>query len=340
MPAEESVDQTNVVVIGAGPVGLACAIELKRVGVAAIVLEKGALVNSLVGYPTNMQFFSTPSLLEIGGHPFPTVRYKPIREDGIDYYRGVAVAEELDIRLGQRVRRVAGSEGMLTVETEQASFEARHVIVATGFFDEPVLLNVPGEELPHVTHYYKEPFEYALRDVVVIGAKNSAAKAALECYRYGARVTMLIRGDAVSDSVKYWIKPDLENRIAAGEITAFFNAATTSIDERFVHFDSVAETSDEPSLAAAGTTSSHSVPADVVLALTGYKPDYVFLEELGITFDDDVDRTPVLSDDFETSRRGIFMAGTVCGGLNTSRWFIENGRHHAALIAAVISERI
>lgn len=319
---------TDVIVVGAGPVGLACAIEVKRKGLSCIVLEKGVLVNSLVGYPTNMQFFSTPSLLEIGDHPFPTIRYKPIREDGIDYYRRVAESEALDIRLRNRVLSLDGSDGRFRVITNQGSFDARKVILATGFFDKPVMLDVPGESLSHVTHYYKEPFGYALQNVVVIGAKNSAAKAALECYRFGARVTVLVRGDKLSDSIKYWIKPDLENRIADGAIKARFGVTIESIDDASVTFREADGSRD-------------SVPADVVLAMTGYRPDYDFLGAMGIAIDEDDARTPLLDEHtFETSRRGLYMAGTVCGGLNTSRWFIENGRHHAQAIATSIERSL
>ena len=319
--------RTDVVVIGAGPVGIACAVEAQRVGLSCVVLEKGSLVNSLIGYPTNMQFFSTPQLLEIGDYPFPTLRYKPLREDGIDYYRSVAAAEDLDVRLHHRVTGLSGESGSFRVETDRGDFESAFVIVATGFFDLPNLLNVPGEELPHVSHYYKEPFGYAMQDVVIIGAKNSAAKAALECYRYGARVTLLVRGPAVSDSVKYWIKPDLENRIKGGEIKAHFNVSIESIDADHVHF--------------LVDGSSQSVHADVVFALTGYLPDFTLLERMGIGFADDPAKTPLLdAETNETSRPGVYMAGTVCGGRNTSRWFIENGRHHAKAIAADMKTKV
>ncbi len=316
---------SDVLVIGAGPVGLACAIEVQRVGKSCVVLEKGVLVNSLTGYPTNMQFFSTPSLLEIGDHPFPTLRYKPVREDGLDYYRRVTEAEGLDIRLRHAVTNVLGADGHFQVQTNRGVFTARKVIVATGFFDQPVLLNVPGEDSTHVTHYYKEPFAYALQDVVVIGAKNSAAKAALECYRFGARVTLIVRGKQLSDSIKYWLKPDLENRIAAGEIRAFFGHSVLAINTESV-------------LVADHTGHEQALKADVVLAMTGYKPDYAFLEQLDFEIADDQARTPLVDEStFETTRKGVYLAGTVCGGLNTSRWFIENGRHHAQLIAASIA---
>ena len=219
----------DVVIIGAGPVGLACAIEARRQGLQACVVDKGALVNSFVGYPTNMEFFSTPELMEIGDHPFTTVGYKPIREEAIEYYRRVAQAERLDVRLYERVLQVEGERGAFEVVTAKGRHAARHVVVATGFFDVPNLLGVPGEDLPKVTHYFKEPFPYVGQRVLVVGAKNSAAKAALACYRHGATVTLVVRGPAVSEGVKYWIRPDLENRIKEGSIAARFNTCVVEI---------------------------------------------------------------------------------------------------------------
>ncbi|PJJ53180.1 YpdA family putative bacillithiol disulfide reductase [Hymenobacter chitinivorans] len=315
----------DVVVIGAGPVGLACALEAQRRGLSVCVVDKGALVNSLVGYPTNMEFFSTPELLEIGGYPFPTAHYKPLREDALDYYRRVAVAENLTLRLYERVLRLTGTPGAYEVVTEKGTLATRFVIVATGFFDVPNRLGVPGEDAPHVSYYYKEPYAHMGQSVVIIGAKNSAAKAALQLVRAGAQVTLVVRGAAVSESVKYWIRPDLLNRIAEGRIRAFYHTTVQSIS-------------------AAGVTvvtpgGEQQLPADYVYALTGYRPDYSLLEALGVSFQDDAARTPTHNPEtFETNRLGVFLAGTVCGGLNTSRWFIENGRHHAAIIAARLAE--
>nr|WP_262923001.1 FAD-dependent oxidoreductase [Hymenobacter cellulosilyticus] len=219
----------DAVVIGAGPVGLACALEAQRRGLSVCVVDKGALVNSLVGYPTNMEFFSTPELLEIGGYPFPTAHYKPLREDALDYYRRVAVSEKLTLRLYERVLRLEGGPGAYEAVTEKGRLAARYVVVATGFFDVPNRLNVPGEDAPHVSYYYKEPYPHMGQHVVVIGAKNSAAKAALQLVRAGAQVTLVVRGAAVSDSVKYWIRPDLLNRIAEGRIRALYNTTVHSI---------------------------------------------------------------------------------------------------------------
>jgi thioredoxin reductase (NADPH) len=215
----------DVLVIGAGPVGLACAIEANRERLSARVVDKGALVNSIVGYPANMEFFSTPELIEIGGYPFPVQHYKPTREEAIEYYRGVAQREALDIHLHERVLDVRGERGDFTVVTDRGEHRAGHVIVSTGFFDQPNRLDVPGEDLPKVTHYYREPYPYIRQKVAVIGARNSAAKAALDCYRHGAEVTLIVRSAALSEKVKYWIRPDLENRIKEGSIRPYFSTA-------------------------------------------------------------------------------------------------------------------
>jgi thioredoxin reductase (NADPH) len=316
----------DVVVIGAGPVGLACAIEAARARLTARVVEQGALANSIVGYPARMEFFSTPDLLEIGGHPFPVQGYKPTREEGLEYYRTVAAREGLDLRLYERVTAIVGERGGFTVVTSKGAHAARHVIVAVGFYDVPNRLGVPGEDLPHVAHYYREPYAYVGQRVAIVGAKNSAAKAALDCYRHGAQVTMIVRGPAVSEKVKYWIRPDLENRIAEGSITAFFNTTVAEIRPS--------------SLVLMTPDGGREIASDWVLALTGYRPDYAFLEALGLAVRDDAFRTPVYEEaTFESSRPGVYLAGTVCGGLHTSRWFIENGRFHARQIVAHITGR-
>lgn len=311
----------DVLIIGAGPVGLACALETQRCGLRTAVVEKGALVNSIVGYPTNMEFFSTPELLEIGGYPFPTNHYKPLREDALDYYHRVATAEKLELRLHEKVLALRGEQGDFTVETDKGEIRTRNVVVATGFYDLPNPLHVPGEDLPIVSHYYKEPYQHATQNVVVVGAKNSSAKAALQLTRAGARVMLIVRGPAVSDSVKYWIRPDLVNRIAEGRITAHFNTTITAIRP-----DAVDVITPEGPLA---------IPTDFVYALTGYHPDEALLGRLGVEPDpQDEARAPLFDPaTHETTRPGLFVAGTVCGGRATSRWFIENGRHHAQLIA-------
>lgn len=315
---------TDVVVIGAGPVGLACAIAARREGLSARVVEKGPLVSSLLGYPTHMELFSTPELIEIGGHPFATQNYKPSREEAIDYYRGVARAEDLDLRLYERVIEVEGESDAFSVVTDKGRHACRRVVVAIGFFDLPNRLGLDGEEPPRVVHYYKEPYAYTGQRVAVVGAKNSAAKAALDCYRNGAEVTLIHRGAALSERIKYWIRPDLENRIKEGSIRAFMGTTVTAI---------------EPGRLRLSTPEGERVIGnDFVLAMTGYRPDYRFLDQLGIAAGDDAARTPVYDPvSFETNRPGVYLAGTVCGGLHTGRWFIENGRHHARQIARHIA---
>jgi len=324
-PPSTRFEPVDVLVVGAGPIGLACAIEVRRAGLAARVVEKGALVNALIGYPTGMEFFSTPELLEIGGHPLPTARYKPVREEAIDYYQTVARRERLDVRLYERVLRVDGEDDAFEVVTAKGVHPCRKVVVATGFFDQPNRLGVPGEDLPHVSHYYKEPYPYAGQRVVVVGAKNSSAKAALDLHRHGAAVTLVHRGAEVGPSVKYWIRPDLLNRIRDGAIRALFHTTVTAIRPGEVD--------------VAGPDGPATLPADFVLALTGYHPDFAFLETLGVRLDGP-SRVPAFDPEtMETNRPGLYLAGTVCGGYDTSRWFIENGRIHAAHLAAHIAGR-
>ena len=321
----------DVVIVGAGPVGLACAIEASREGLRPLLVDKGTLVNSIVGYPAGMEFFSTPELIEIGAYPFPVQQYKPTREEAIEYYRGVAAREHLDVRLYERVLQVDGDVGGFTVVTTKGRYASRHIVVAIGFFDQPNRLNVPGEDLPKVTHYYREPYPYVRQKVAIVGARNSAAKAALDCYRHGAEVTLVVRAPVLSDKIKYWIKPDLENRIKEGSIRAYFSTTVEAIRESSIVLSS-------PN----GVT---EIENDWELAMTGYHPDYSFLETLNIAIGGDEYRTPVYDEvTFETSRPGIYIAGTVCGGYRTGRWFIENGRFHAQQImkhiAGARTERI
>lgn len=316
----------DVTIIGAGPVGLACAIEARRAGLTARIIEKASLVNSIVGYPTGMEFFSTPDLIEIGGYPFPVQGYKPTREEAIEYYRGVTAREDLDVRLYERVLDLRGEVGDFELVTDKTTHRTAHVVLATGFFDVPNLLRVPGEELPKVSHYYREPYPYFRQKVAVIGAKNSAAKAALDLYRHGAQVTLIVRGPVLSETIKYWIRPDLENRIKEGSITALFDTVVREIRDTSILLE--------------GPDGVRELPNDFVLAMTGYRPDFSFLARLGLTFADDGWQTPVYDEaTFESTRPGLYVAGTVCGGLKTNRWFIENGRFHAQQIAQHIAGR-
>ncbi len=317
---------TDVVIVGGGPVGLACAIRAQREGLRALVVEKGTVAQSLTGYPVKMEFFSTPELIEIGGHPFPVHGHKPLREEAIEYYRRVAQNEGLALRLYERVLRVDGERDAFRVITDKDTIPARRVVAATGFFDHPNLLRIPGEDLPKVTHYYKEAYPYFGQRVAVIGARNSAAKAALDCCRHGARVTLLARGAELSNRIKYWIKPDLENRIAQGAIAARFNTVVREIRAS--------------SLVIEGPGGVEEIGNDFVLALTGYHPDYSFLKAVGVEIAGDEWNTPIFdAQTFETTRKGVYVAGTVCGGRRTGRWFIENGRVHAVQIMRHIAGR-
>lgn len=314
-------EAADLIVVGAGPVGLACAVEAKRAGLTARVLDKGALCNSLVGYPLRLEFFSTPELMEIGGHAFPCAGEKPLREEALEYYGRVAALEALDLRLFEPVVAIEGEDGAFTVRTARGAHRGRKVVVATGFFDVPNRLGVPGGDLPKVLHYWREPYPHRGRDVLVVGAKNSAAKAALSLHRHGARVTLCMRGDGPSPRIKYWIRPDLVNRVEEGSIRAYTRSTVARVEEGAVEL----ATPEGPVRLA----------NDLVFAMTGYRPDYGFLTDVaGIGLEDDDARTPRFDPTtFESDRAGVYLAGTVCGGLATSRWFIENGRFHAARIA-------
>lgn len=321
----------DVVVVGAGPTGLACGIELKKRGLRAILLEKGCIVNSIYHYPTNMVFFTTPELLEIGGLPMTSLGEKPTRVEALKYYRRVAGYFELDIRQYERVVRIDGDDGSFMVHTEDrcganGTYAARKVVLATGYYDRPNLLNVPGEQSPKVFHYYKEAHPYSNSDVAVVGGKNSAAIAALELYWSGARVTLIHRGARISESVKYWIKPNLENRIRSGEIRALFQSRIREIHPYHI----VVETPE-------GVLQLNN---DFVFAMTGYHPDLEFLARHGITLDPLTQRPKTDSETLESERKGIYLAGVLVAGMHTNEIFIENGRFHGVQIAEAISREL
>jgi thioredoxin reductase (NADPH) len=317
----------DIIIIGGGPIGLACGLEAKKAGLTYMILEKGALVNSLYNYPVNMMFFSTSERLEIGNVPFVSNNPKPVRNEALEYYRRVAASSGLYIKLFERVLNVEKTNGHYTVTTSKNDYLTDNIIVATGFYDLPYLLNVKGEELSRVSHYYKDPHFYAFQKVLVIGAANSAVDAALETWRKGASVTMVIKGSTMSDRVKYWVKPDIENRIVEGSIKAYFNSAVTEI-----------RTNDVDILTPGGLI---TVENDWVLAMTGYQPDLEFLRRLGIELSADGIFKPTYNDEtYETNVEGIYLAGVICGGMNTHRLFIENSRVHAEKIVAHISYEI
>jgi len=307
----------DILIIGAGPIGMACAIEAQKAGLSYLIIEKGALVNSLFNYPVFMTFFSTSQKLEIGGVPFVTINPKPNRNEAVEYYRRVAEKFNLNINLFETVKQVTKNEDIFEVSTSKASYTSNHVIVATGFYDVPLLMNVPGEALPKVTHYYKDPHLYAFQQVVVVGANNSGVDAALETYRKGAHVTMVIRSGELGPNVKYWVRPDIENRVKEGSITAHFNSELLEIRENEVDI----RTPD----------GIKTIPNDFVIAMTGYQPDFAMLRKFGIELPESL--CPAYNQEtMETNVKGLYLAGVVCGGLDTHKLFIENSRVHAEMI--------
>jgi thioredoxin reductase (NADPH) len=314
----------DVLVIGAGPTGLACGIEAKRAGFRVANIDKGCLVNSLYHYPANMTFFTTPELLEIGDIPFPSANQKPTRAEALEYYRKVSEHYALDVRQYERVEEVSGSDGQFAVVTNNLHgrihrYTAKKLILSTGYYDLPNLMDVPGEDLPKVFHYYREPHPFFDLDVVVVGAKNSAAIAALELWRHGARVTMVHRGPGIHNNVKYWIKPDIENRIKAGEVKAYFNTAVREITPESVLLQ-----------APDGEVRLRN---DYVFALTGYHPDFAFLEAIGVEFAGKEKRPVSDPQTLESNVKGVYLAGVIVAGMRTSEIFIENGRFHGKQIA-------
>ncbi len=329
----------DLIIVGGGPIGIACALEAKKAGLSYLILEKGCLVNSLYNYPANMTFFSTSERIEIGGIPFVSNNVKPVRNEALEYYRRVAVSNDVNIRLQEAVLRIQPLDAAATssflpgstaarfeVVSSRHTYTAANIIIATGFYDLPVLLNVPGEDLPKVTHYYKEPHFYAMQKVIVVGASNSSVDAALETWRKGAEVTMVIRGEAIGSRVKYWVKPDIENRIKEGSIKALFHSQITAIRQQEVDI----ETPD-------GIV---TLPNDYVIALTGYQPNFDFLRSSGIRLSDDSRLQPFYNPEtMETNVPHLYLAGVVCGGMNTHIWFIENSRIHAEMIIKNIMQR-
>ena len=321
----------DAIVIGAGPTGLACAIELEKLNCRTLVLDKGCLVNSIYHYPTNLVFFTTPELLEIGDIPMTSLNDKPNKIEALKYYRRVAQHYKLTIQQYEPVHSIEGSDGDFRVETtdrnnDPHTYSARKVVLATGYYDVANRLNVPGEDLPKVFHYYKDAHPFYNSDVVVVGAKNSAAIASLELLWYGARVTLIHRGPAISDSVKYWIKPNIENRIKSGEIAAYFHSHVRQITETSV----LVETPE-------GTI---ALKNDFVLALVGYQPDVEFLSKAGVQIDPKTRRPVMNMATLESERRGLYLAGVIVAGMHTSEIFIENGRFHGKIIAQSIADSV
>ncbi|WP_111308249.1 YpdA family putative bacillithiol disulfide reductase [Confluentibacter sediminis] len=318
--------EKDIIIIGAGPIGIACALECKKRHWNYVVIEKGALTNSLFNYPRNMTFFSTSEKLEIDNIPFISNHPKPNRDEALEYYRRVAISNNLPINLYETVRSIKKEDDVFSISTSKNNYSSKRVIISTGFYDIPKLLDIPGENLPKVTHYYKEAHNYAMQHVVVIGASNSAVDAALEIYRKGGYVTMVVRGEGIGERVKYWVRPDIVNRIEEGSIKAYYHSEVIKIGEHSVDI----QTPD----------GLKTIENDYVVALTGYLPNFDLLKESGIELSDDGRKIPNYNPEtMESNIEGLYLAGVICGGKETHKWFIENSRVHAELIAKHISEK-
>lgn len=315
----------DILIIGGGPIGIACGLAAQKAGFSFLIVEKGCLVNSLYNYPSTMTFFSTSEKLEVGGIPFVTISNKPVRSEALEYYRRVATANHLPINLFEEVTGITKNNKYYTVISNKATYEAKYVIVSTGFYDIPVTLDIPGENLPKVKHYYQDPNYYALQKVVVVGSSNSAIDVALETYRKGAEVTLVVRGDEISSRVKYWVRPDIINRIKEGSIKAYFNSHLKEIRENEVDIET-----------PEGVV---TIANDFVMAMTGYKPNFGFLKKLGINLSEDKFVPSYDPETMESNMPGIYLAGVVVGGMDTHLWFIENSRIHADMIVNDIAEK-
>lgn len=318
----------DLIIIGAGPIGLACGIEAKKAGLNYLIIEKGCLVNSLYNYPHNMTFFSTSERLEIGEVPFISNNPKPTRPEALEYYRRVCTTWKLKVRLYEEVQKVTqDSRGQFQITTPKGTYSSKALVLALGFYDRPYLLNVKGENLPKVRHYYDEPHPYFGQKIVVIGAANSAVDVALETWRKGAEVTMVIREDKIRESVKYWVRPDIENRIKEGSIKAYFNSSVTKITPSAIEIET--------------PKGIVTLENDFVLAMTGYQPPFEFMKAIGIRFQQDDFHTPVYNETtMESNIPNLYLAGVVIGGLQTNKWFIENSRVHAEIIINDLKKKI
>lgn len=311
--------EKDILIIGGGPIGIACALECKKKGWDYVVIEKGALTNSLYNYPKNMTFFSTSEKLEIDDIPFISKNHKPNRDEALEYYRRVATSNKLEIKLYESVLTINKTDSMFNIKTSKHTYASKKVIISTGFYDIPNLLNVPGENFPKVMHYYKEAHPFTMQQVIVVGASNSSVDAALEIWRKGGDVTMVIRGKGIGERVKYWVRPDIVNRIEEGSIKAYFNSKIIEITENDVSIK---------------TPHGHkTIPNDFVVALTGYRPDFKLLNNIGVELSNDDKKRPSYNPEtMETNIEGLYLAGVICGGMETHKWFIENSRIHAKII--------
>ncbi|QCW99073.1 YpdA family putative bacillithiol disulfide reductase [Aggregatimonas sangjinii] len=316
----------DLIIIGGGPIGIACGLEAQKKGLDYLIIEKGPIVNSLFHYPSNMQFFSSSEKLEIDEIPFISKEAKPKRDEALEYYRRIVTSNKLAIHLFEKVARVEKQAEIFIIETDKNTYNALNTVVATGFYDLPNKLNVPGEELPKVSHYYDNPHFYASQKLAVVGASNSAVDAALECWRKGSEVSLIIRGPEVGHRVKYWVRPDIINRIDEGSITAYYDTTVKKIRNE--------------ELVLNGPKGEITIENDFVLALTGYRPNFDFLEAMGIKLSNDDKRLPQYNPDtMESNVNGLYLAGVICGGMETHKWFIENSRIHAKIIVQAILQR-
>ncbi len=316
----------DVLIIGAGPIGIACALQCEKNKLDYLIVEKGALTNSIYNYPLNMTFFSTSEKLEIDNIPFISINPKPNRNEALEYYRRVATSNSLNINLYERVLSINNKEEFFGVVSEKTTYRTKNVIISTGFYDIPQMMDVPGEDLKKVTHYFKEAHPFVMQKVIVVGASNSSVDAALEVWRKGGDVTMVVRGPEIGERVKYWVKPDIENRIREGSIKAYFNSTVAEIKEKEVVINT--------------PNGEKTLENDFVIALTGYRPDFAFLEKLGIEFSKDGKSLPSYDPaTMETNVAGLYLAGVICGGMETHKWFIENSRIHAKIIVTDIIDK-
>lgn len=310
----------ELIIIGGGPIGIACALAAKKKGLDYVIIEKGCIVNSLYHYPSNMQFFSSSDKLEIDNIPFISTQARPYKEEALEYYRRIVTNNELNINLFEKVKKLnKGEDGIFHIQTSKATYQSQYVIVATGFYDIPNDMNVPGEDLPHVSHYYDNPHLYAMQRTAIVGASNSAIDAALEIYRKGGQAILLVRDEEISHRVKYWVRPDVLNRIAEGSIEVHYQTNVKEIQEGQI----IVETKGE----------EKTIPVDFVLALTGYQPNFEFLESMGVALSEDALKLPQYNEEtMESNVDNLYLAGVVCGGKNTHLWFIENSIIHADMI--------
>ena len=319
-------DRFDLLIVGGGPIGIACGLEAQKSGLSYLIVEKGPIVNSLFNYPVNMQFFSSSERLEIDDIPFISNEAKPKRNESLEYYRRIVTSNKLNIHLFEKVESIEKGTEDFKVVTNKNSYTATNITIATGFYDLPNLLEVPGEKLPKVSHYYKDPHFYAGQRLAVVGASNSAVDAALECWRKGAEVTMIIRGPEVGKRVKYWVRPDIMNRIEEGSIKSYYNTSVKEIREKEIELET--------------PEGKIILENDFVLALTGYTPNFKFLENVGIELSKDEKKLPNYNPEtMETNIKGIYLAGVICGGMETHKWFIENSRVHAKIIIENILQK-